>query len=243
MSITDDIASDVAKIADATFSVRKGQVVPTTEDVGLLNGAVELNAAYLYADLANSSKMARAFDRRVTAKILKSFLATATRLIRYCDGAVMSFDGDRVMGAFLGNGKCSNATKCALAISWAVENQIRPKFEKKYSPVRDAEFKIKHATGIDVGTVYIVRGGARRSAGGRISNDLISIGRAPNLAAKLSDIRVGSYSTFVTGSVFNAMNAKYKTYLNSDKRVWERGTWNFIGDEMDYYRTSYWRTP
>ncbi len=219
------------------MNVRKGQVVPSTESVSLYNGAVELETAYLYADLANSSRMARYLDRRITAKILKSFLATATRLIRHTDGTVMSFDGDRVMAAFVGGSKCTNATKCAFAISWAVEQVIRPKFEAKYESVKNANFKIAHATGIDVGTAYIVRAGARGS------NDLISIGRAPNLAAKFSDIRTGSYSTFVSGSVYNQMNESCRTRLNGDKNIWEYDTWDFVGETIGYYRASYWRKP
>src|SRR6056297_1002065 len=169
MGINQDVENDVNTIKDSSWSVRKGQVVPSTDSIALNGGAVELDAAYLYADMANSSKMARYLDRRVTAKILKSFLATATRLIGHRNGTVMSFDGDRVMGAFVGDSKCTSAVKCAFAITWAVEEVIRPKFKSKYPTVRDASFSIAHATGIDVGTVFIVRAGARGS------NDLISI--------------------------------------------------------------------
>ncbi|MEY8839112.1 adenylate/guanylate cyclase domain-containing protein [Cribrihabitans sp. XS_ASV171] len=237
MGINENVESDVNNIKDATMNVRKGQVVPSTESIALHNGAVELEVAYLYSDLANSSKMARNFDRRITAKILKSFLATATRLIRHRDGTVMSFDGDRVMAAFVGGSKCTNATKCAFAIDWAVKQVIRPKFEAKYDSVKDANFKIAHATGIDVGTAYVVRAGARGS------NDLISIGRSPNLAAKFSDIRTGSYSTFVSRSVYNLMNEDCKKRLDGSKDIWEYKTWDFVGETIGYYRASYWRKP
>ena len=67
-------------IIDKKWNKRKGNVVPSTEDVALAGGAVELEATMLYADLANSSRMAKELDRRITAKILKSFLATTARL-------------------------------------------------------------------------------------------------------------------------------------------------------------------
>ncbi len=237
MGIDDQISCDINRIKDADWEKRKGTVVPITEDIALNNGAVELDATYIYADLANSSRMARYLDRRVTAKILKSFLAVSTRLIRHRSGTVMSFDGDRVMGAFVGSSKNTNAVKCAFAISYAVTQLIRPRFESKYATVRDASFSITHATGIDTGTTFIVRGGARGS------NDLISIGRAPNLAAKFSDIRSGNYTTFVSSSVFNKMNDSVKARLDGSRGIWEYKTWDFIGEKIGYYRSSYWRKP
>lgn len=237
MGISEDVELDVEKIKDTTMSVRSGQVVPSTDSIALHNGAVELEVAYLYADLANSSKMARRFDRRITAKILKSFLATSTRIVRHKGGTVMSFDGDRVMAAFVGGAKCTNATKAAFAIAWSISEVIRPGFENKYASVRDADFRIAHATGIDVGTAYVVRAGARGT------NDLVSIGRAPNLAAKFSDIRSGGNTTFASGSAYSKMNADCKKYLKSDTNPWTKASWNFIGEEITYYRTSYWRKP
>ncbi|MBM1818047.1 adenylate/guanylate cyclase domain-containing protein [Pseudosulfitobacter pseudonitzschiae] len=237
MGINEDIESDVNTIKDATMNVRKGQDFPSTDNVALYNGTVELKTAYLYADLANSSRMARYFDRRITAKVLKSFLATATRLIRHHEGTVVSFDGDRVMASFVGGSKCTNATKCAFAITWAVKQLIRPRFEAKYDSVKNAGFSIAHATGVDVGTAYIVRAGARGS------NDLISIGRAPNLAAKFSDIRSGSYSTFVSSSVYNQMNESCKKRLNGKQDIWDYATWDFVGESIGFYRASYWRKP
>ena len=71
MSIDDLIRSDIINIKNADWNIRKGSVVPSTSSVALSNGAVELETTYIYADLANSSRMARHFDRRVTAKILK----------------------------------------------------------------------------------------------------------------------------------------------------------------------------
>ncbi|MDO7624126.1 MAG: hypothetical protein WAO67_11720 [Yoonia sp.] len=159
MSIDDLIRSDIINIKNADWNIRKGSVVPSTSSVALSNGAVELETTYIYADLANSSRMARHFDRRVTAKILKSFLAVSARLIRNRNGKVMSFDGDRVMGAFVGTSKNTDAVKCAFAISYAVTRLIRPQFEAKYDTVKNADFRIGHATGIDTGTTFIVRAG------------------------------------------------------------------------------------
>lgn len=237
MSIDDDISSDVNGIRDADWNKRTGTVVPSPGDVTLYNGAVEIDATYLYADMANSSRMAKEFDRRVTAKILKSFLATSSRLINHFGGKVMSFDGDRVMGAFMGGTKNTSAVQCSFAIGYAVTQLIRPRFEAKYDSVREADFRISHATGIDTGTVFVVRGGVYGT------NDLISIGRPPNLAAKLSDLREGDHSTFATKAVYDKIHESVKKRLDGSTGIWEQRNWSFCGESIIVYRSSYWRKP
>ena len=172
MALYDDLTSDVQGIIDTPWSTRKGQKVPSTSDVALAGGAVELEATFLYADLANSSKMAKELDRRVAAKILKAFLATTARLVRYHGGTIVSFDGDRILGILIGDSKNSSAAKCALQIKYTVAAIMRPKFENQYDSVRNASFSISHGVGIDTGTVLAVRAGARGD------NDLIWIGRS-----------------------------------------------------------------
>ena len=103
MALSDDLANDVQGTIDKPWNTREGQKVPNSLDVALAGGAVELDATFLYADLANSSKMARELDRRVAAKILKALLATTARLVRYHGGTIVSFDGDRILGVFMGD--------------------------------------------------------------------------------------------------------------------------------------------
>lgn len=236
MALIDDIENDVQSVIDQPWNLRTGRVVPSSEDVALAGGSVELEATMLYADLASSSKIAKELDRRVAAKILKAFLATTSRLVKARDGTVVSFDGDRILGVFVGDSKNSNAAKCALNINYAVGQVIRPKFVAKYDTVRDASFKIEHGCGIDTGTVLTVRAGARGD------NDLIWIGRAPNLAAKLSDIRDAPYFTFITGSVYNRLQESSK--IGSDKKdMWESRVWTFLDEKISVYRSSYHWKP
>ncbi len=53
MGLSDDISKDIQKSIDSPWKLRKGQVVPSTTDVALDGGAVELDATFLYADLAD----------------------------------------------------------------------------------------------------------------------------------------------------------------------------------------------
>ncbi len=236
MSLQNSLKNDVQTIIDTLWDKRKGQKVPSTASVKLAGGAVELDATFFYADLANSSKMAKELDRRIAAKIMKSFLSTTCRVIRSLDGSIVSFDGDRVMAIFVGGSKNSNAAKCALQIKYVVNDIIKPKFESKYDAVKNASFTITHAVGIDTGTVLGVRGGARDN------NDLIWIGRAANLAAKLSDIREGTYKSYITASVYNMLNDNSK-YDGDKKDMWERKTYDYLGENITIYRSSYHWKP
>lgn len=233
MSLSDDISKEVQSTIDNLWNLRKGKVVPSTESVALAGGAVELDATFLYADLADSSKMAKELDRRIAAKIIKSFLATTSRLIISCGGVVQSFDGDRVMGVFVGNTKNTDAARCALKINYVVKKIIKPKFQNKYDTVRKASFLIRHGVGVDTGTVLSVRAGIRGS------NDLIWIGRAPNLAAKLSDLRKSPYHSFITAGVYNSLLNKSKYGGANNKNMWEARSWTFLNQKKSVYCSSW----
>jgi len=233
MALLDDLSRDVQGITDKPWNTRKAQKVPSSSELALSGGAVELDAAFLYADMANSSKMVKELDRRVAAKILKAFLATTSRLVRFHGGSIVSFDGDRILGVFIGNFKNTTAAKCALQINYTVKKIIRPKFENKYGSVKNASFTISHGVGIDCGTILAVRAGARGD------NDLIWIGRAPNLAAKLSDLRESPYHTFITATVYNLLHDSAKHGGKNNKNMWEQRTWKFLGDKITIYRSSW----
>jgi adenylate cyclase len=232
MPISDDVLNDIQNTLSATWSTREGRQVPESDSIALAGGAVQIDATFLYADLANSSRMAKVLDVRVAAKIIKSFLATTSRLIRSNNGSIVSFDGDRIMGVFYGDFKNSNAAKCALQIKWAV-SQIRIKYSAAYESVRTAGFTIAHGVGVDTGTVLAVRAGARGA------NDLIWIGRPPNLAAKLSDVRDGDYSSFITATVFNKLHESSKLAGTERTMVWERRNWTFLDETIVVYRSNY----
>lgn len=237
MSLLSDLESDVDNTIKKNWSTRKGQKIPTTNDVALAGGAVEIDAAFLYADLANSSKMVKELDRRVAAKIIKSFLSTTARLVRHHGGSIASFDGDRILGVFHGFNKNTVSAKCALQIKYVVHSIIRPKFKANYDSVKNASFEISHGVGIDSGTVLAVKAGARGK------NDLVWIGRAPNLAAKLSDLREAPYQTFITASVYNMLHESSKHGGSENKNMWENRSWTFLDEKLRVYRSSWHWEP
>jgi adenylate cyclase len=209
-----DLTDGIDDVLGAAWDVRDGKVVPESDTVALGNGAMKLDATYLYADMAGSTELAQNHPPKIVAKVIRTYLHAASRIINACDGEIRSFDGDRVMGIFIGNAKNSNAARAALHINWAVEKVINPKLEAKWDALN---WEMGHGIGIDTGEALLVRGGVRGD------NDLISIGSAPNVAAKLSDIR-DSHPVHITESVYGMLNEKSKYRREPDRTLtdmWE----------------------
>jgi adenylate cyclase len=213
MAFIDAISSEVDGILSQTWDLRSGTTVPETMNVTLAGGSVKLEATMLYADLADSTSIAM-YDRRVAARLFKAFLASVSRIIRERGGYVRSFDGDRVMGVFVGEYKNTSAAKAALNINHVFVDVIKPKLMAKYDVFNNGTYQLGHCVGIDTSEVMVVRGGIRNN------NDLIWVGSAPNVAAELSSIRTSPYNSWITGSVYDSLNAEAKTHNGRD--MWEK---------------------
>ena len=207
--------------------------MPKTADVLLAGGAVKLTATILYADLADSTGLAMNYDRRIPAKVFKSFLSCSSKIIRAHDGEIRSFDGDRVMGVFVGNYKNTSAAKSALKINYAFLKVIKPKLEAKYEALRTGSYKLAHCVGVDTSDVLVIRSGIRSN------NDLVWVGRAPNVAAKLSNLREAPYYSFITDTVYDQLNDEAKYSSGEKKPMWERRTWKAVTGVNAVYRSSW----
>ncbi|MBP2412026.1 class 3 adenylate cyclase [Arthrobacter stackebrandtii] len=198
------LQQSVQDILYVDWNISNGTVVPKTDDIVLKNGGRLVNATYVYADLAGSSKLAKTVYKEVTAAVIRAYISTASRVFREYQGAIRSFDGDRVMAVFIGHDKETRAVRAALAINWAVVEILRPAMAERWTDFENY-YTIKHGIGIDTGEALIVRGGVRDN------NDLISIGEAPNQAAKLSEIR-DDYSLTITKAVYESMSNEVTSF-------------------------------
>nr|WP_246260566.1 adenylate/guanylate cyclase domain-containing protein [Streptomyces typhae] len=215
------------------WTTRDGQVVPGTDDVKLYsNDAVNLNAVYLYADLLGSTKLARDFRPETAGKVIRASLRTASTIIKRQGGEIRSYDGDRVMGIFIGDSKNSSAVKAALQINAAMQEIVQLALYTKLPHLERDGFVPRMSVGIASGEAFIARAGVRDSS------DLVSIGRAPNVAAKLSDIREpGQYRTYITADVYKMLNEASK--LSEGVDMWEARNAEVGGEQMRIYRSSY----
>lgn len=225
MSFTDDLNAEVVKILKEQWEVRDGQKVPDTPDLKLANDGMKLTGTVLYADLAESTQLVTKHKSTFVAEIYKTYLNCACRIIRHQGGEITAFDGDRVMAVFLGAFKNSSAVRSALAINHAVINIINPRFREQY-PTLASDFQIRQAVGVDTSELLVARTGIRGS------NDLVWVGRAANLAAKLCSLREGTYASWISSDVYDTCSEDVKALA-----TWEKRSWTAQGG-MTVYRSS-----
>lgn len=214
MGIKEDLASEVKNIFLSRWTTRDGQVVPDAKDLKLSNEGVELDATVLYADLAESTALVESETAQFAGEVYKAYLHCASKIIRNYGGEITAFDGDRVMAVFIGGRKNTNAVRSALAINHAVVNIINPQIGATY---QSKTYRVRHAVGIDSSKLMVARTGIRTY------NDLVWVGRAANVAAKLCAVREGVIATWITESVYKSMldETKYHGQIN----MWEERTW------------------
>jgi class 3 adenylate cyclase len=232
MSFTTDIESEVEKIFRTSWTTREGRDVPETEDIQLGNHAVELEGTVLYADLADSTDLVQNQTAQFAAEVYETYLLCASKIIIKNEGTITAFDGDRVMGVFVGDRKNTQAARTALQINYAVQRIINPKLKAQYS---SKNYVVKQAVGVDTSKLFIARTGVRGS------NDLVWVGRAANYAAKLCSLREGSYSSFITETVFNEMLDSSKYAGEPKQLMWEKRYWTSMG--INIYRSSWHWSP
>ena len=207
---------DVTSIFRTVWNETRAQVVPESKDLGLSNVGRTLAATVLYADIDGSTRLVDEYKTQFAAEIYKAFLLCSTRIIRVNGGEVRSFDGDRVMGIFIGDGKNSAAAKTGLQINYAVKKIITPALEKQY---RSTSYELRHTVGIDTSEMLAIRSGIRNN------NDLVWVGSAANHAAKMTSLS-SNYPTRITEPAFRLLDDDSTFGGNPRKNMWTRTDWN-----------------
>lgn len=229
VSVADDIKKNSSDTFGTKWTVRDGQVVPSASDLKLTNDAVRFETAtVLYADLDQSTDLVATKRWEFAGEVYKTFLYAASRLIRHHGGTIVSYDGDRVMGVFIGDRQRNEAVSCALMINYAVKNYIQAEKEKRWS----GDFKIRHVIGIDTSEIRAARTGVRGD------NDLVWIGTAANLAAKLTSLSADQ-PTWITKRVYDYLDGSQK-FGSKGENIWNSWKWSQHNDE-EIYSSTYWR--
>lgn len=230
MALQDDLKTNVAEIFRAAWQTRDGRVVPEPEDLGLGNEAVEFNlATVLYADLSGSTSLVDTFGWEFAAEIYKTFLHCAAKIIRAEGGEIRSYDGDRVMGVWVGDTQCTPAARCALKINYAVQKIINPALKAQYT---QSTYEVKQVVGIDATKIRAARTGVRGK------NDIVWVGRAANYAAKLTEIN-SDKRTWITKEVYDRLADSVK--MTDGKSMWGSYKWDEHDNRIIY--GSAWRWP
>lgn len=229
------LEDQVGDILSTSWDVTDTKLVPESSDVVLANGAKKLTAAFLYADLAGSSRLAQVCPWETTAKIIRAYLDASVRLIRAWGGHVRSFDGDRVMGVFVGDFPTTHASYCAREIDYTVFHIIGPKAKARFTSIEQNAVTIHHCVGIDYGECRAVRAGIRNN------NDIIWIGKPPSFAAKLSDIRNYPREVYISSRAYARLADGAK--IIDGKNIWTAADFNFARATETIYLTTTMRTP
>jgi class 3 adenylate cyclase len=231
MSLLTDLQSHAATTFRSNWETREGRVVPVPADLKLTNDAVVFDrATVLYADLTASTHMVDTLGWQKAAEIYKTFLFCAGKIIRDAGGAITSYDGDRVMGVFIGDFQSTQAAKCALKINWAVQQVINPALNKQYA---DNTFTVQHVVGIDTSTIRAARTGVRGD------NDIVWVGRAANYAAKLTELK-SAERTWITADAYERLADDAKFGGDPKTNMWKLFTWRQQNDIPVYGSTWWW---
>lgn len=232
MTLADELKAEVKRIFAMTWDERDGRVVPDPEDLSLDNEAVKFDrATVLYADLAGSTALVDAKKWRFAAEVYRSYLYCAAKLIRAEGGVITAYDGDRVMGVFIGDSQSTPAVRCALKINHALKTIVNPGLKTQYL---SSDYEVKHVIGIDTSDIRAARIGVR---GG---NDLVWVGRSANYAAKLANLDPEK-ATWITEAVFNKLHDSAKYSGSDNTLMWEKYTWNQMGGQTIYGSNWTWR--
>lgn len=227
MSFESDLRSDVSEFFRTKWEITDGYVIPDPEDLPLGNSARKLDIVILYADMANSTSMVQTFTKEYCAEIYKAFLHTCCKAIKRNGGELISFDGDRIMAAFIGESKNSIAAKTALNIKWAIKVVVQEEHDRIY---QGKGIKLNYCVGIDSCEHIVARTGIRGD------NDLVWVGNAANLAAKLSTIRDAPNHSYITERVYKKLNESSK-FDGEGKCMWQSEFSSEIGETV--YKSSY----
>ncbi len=231
MALKDDLDSFVKKSFNENWENRKGQVVPEPSDLKSSNEAIEFErATVLYADISGSTSMVNSLAWHKSAELYKNFLYCSARLITDNGGTITAYDGDRVMGVFVGDFQSTPAARCALKINYAVSQIIMPAFQTQYP---NDTFKLRHTVGIDTSPIKVAKTGVRGD------NDLVWIGRAANYAAKLNELSA-DYPTWITGDLYSRLQEDAKNNGNPIQHMWQKFTWSQMNNLEIYGSTWRW---
>lgn len=232
--VVNELVAEIGETVRTVWEKREGRIVPDNEQLKLGNDRVEMEAVFLYADLADSTELAIA-QQEIASEVCKGYIRGVTKLIKENGGEVRSFDGDRVMGVFIEGANNTAAVRCGLQINSFFRFVLVPEFMGFYGS-RLAGFTLNQTVGIDRSHVFVCRAGARND------NDLIWVGRAPNIAAKLSNVR-NEHNTLITDVVYGPMLNEVTYDCRTGQNIWSPvfvPKMNDYGVQAVYGTGGYW---
>ena len=239
MGLKDDIVNRIDTYIQGEYDIQDTRRIPTAQDLGFRRHGRIVETAILYADLRGSSEVTERHRRHTTARIFKSFLYAMARIARSHGGEIRSFDGDRIMVVFPPdpsdeNAVCDTAVKSGTEMAWFFDEVLVPK-------LRRYDGSLDFGIGIAFSPMLTVRVGLSRNPD---NNDIIFIGRAANLAAKLSDKAKSPNYVWIDHETYRRLDDVWKyddpgVSRRNRRSLWRGRTLNFAGGRRNVYATRY----
>lgn len=206
MALLEELNGKIDAYVKQPYEIEETTIVPDTDTAKLTFGNKGLTCeyAFLFMDIRKSSQLHEQYGFTKAAKIYQSFHDINVRVIEENSGSVRAFDGDRVMGVFVGASKNSNAVKAAMQIQWAIRNILNPKLETK----------ITCGGGIDSGKILVTKIGKGRN---KNNNDLVWIGKADNYASHLAN--EAKNTIIISTNSYDVLVADRK--VSDGKNMWQ----------------------
>jgi class 3 adenylate cyclase len=212
MKTIEQIRDEASKILGNKWNVRAAQDVPSIKDLALKgNEAAEFEGTVLYADMDGSTDMVRGYKNWFAAEMYKMYLQTVSEVIRNEGGIITAYDGDRVMAIFEGSAKNTTAVRAGMKIVYAIR-ELNSIIAKQYP---NTQFRLKHNIGIDTSQLFAIRAGVWGA------NDIVWVGEAANIAAKLTSVGDEKYPIYITKKVFDSLNVSV-VKSDSGDMMWEQ---------------------
>ena len=227
MALRDNLDSEVRKILQEPWDIHRARKAPKPQDLDLDNAGATIQAAVLYADLEESTKLVERQEAIFSGQIYKTYLVTSARVILSEQGVITAYDGDRIMAVFTGREIAERAVRSAMKINYVVQEIINPALRELKPGVG---YEVKQSVGVDCSELLAIK------AGIRTANDMVWIGRAANYAAKLSSRPApGSH---ITAETYNELPTEMK--VSSDRRNMWNPVWAWELRNRQVYSSSWW---
>ena len=224
MGRKDDILNHIdSNFLRGDYEITSSTTIPSTNDLGFGRRGKAVNAAVLYADMRHSSAMVERHSGQAAARIYQSYQFAMADIARANGADIRSYDGDRIMALFprvdgSDNKGCVNAVTAGKQMAWFFHNELKNR-------LRGYAIPLDCGIGIAFGQILAVRVGVRS---GSDNSDVVWVGRAANIAAKLSDRGHNPNYIYVDQEIHNRASSGTK---------WKHRRLSFAGDRFKVYST------
>ena len=145
MALRDNLDSEVRKILQEPWDIHRARKAPKPQDLDLDNAGATIQAAVLYADLEESTKLVERQEAIFSGQIYKTYLVTSARVILSEQGVITAYDGDRIMAVFTGREIAERAVRSAMKINYVVQEIINPALRELKPGVG---YEVKQSVGV-----------------------------------------------------------------------------------------------